>query len=151
MINHVRITRLLSCMSLFIGLVTTPAWANGDVFFEAEEIPGQTEYVVFGSIKDENGKFLDGVTVTIEVAEPHLSYDSYTNVLGRFRTLDVGRAVKDLGYTMDARKVSLTLFKSGYKMVRQLNRGRVGQNEGAVEVNFVMAPNDPVSAASSRR
>ena len=113
--------------------------ANGDVFFEAEEIPGQTEFVYFGSVKDEDGKYLDGATVSTTVTDPHLTYDAYTNVLGRYRTLDVGRVVVDLGFPVDSSKFELTVFMPGYTMVRRLNRGRAGQNKGAVEVNFIMA------------
>lgn len=119
--------------------VSRGALANGDVFFEAEEIPGQTEFVYFGSVKDEDGNYLDNVTVTIDVSEPHLTYDAYSNVLGRYRTLDVGRAVVDLGFEMDPSKVTVTVFKPGYKVVRKMDRRPSRAKKGAFEMNFIMA------------
>jgi hypothetical protein len=117
------------------------ALANGDVFFEAEEIPGQTEFVYFGSVKDDDGNYLEGAIVTTVVKEPQLTYDAYTNVLGRYRTLDVGRAVVDLGFEIDPKIFDVTVTLPGYTQVRRFNRGRAGQNKGAVELNFVMKKN----------
>lgn len=130
------------------GLSRT-ALANGDVFFEAEEIPGQTEFVYFGSVKDEGGDYLDGATVTIDVSDPHLTYDAYTNVLGRYRTLDVGRAIVDLGFEVDPSKVTVTVYKRGYTMTRRLDRRPVRAKKGAFEMNFVMAK-DKVGVAEKK-
>jgi hypothetical protein len=130
------------------GLSRT-ARANGDVFFEAEEIPGQTEFVYFGSVKDEDGNYLDGATVTIDVSDPHLTYDAYTNVLGRYRTLDVGRAIVDLGFEVDPSKVTVTVYKRGYTMTRRLDRRPVRAKKGAFEMNFVMAQ-DKVGVAEKK-
>jgi hypothetical protein len=125
------------------------ALANGDVFFEAEEIPGQTEFVYFGSVKDEKGNYLDGATVTIDVSDPHLTYDAYTNVLGRYRTLDVGRAIVDLGFEVDPTKVTVTVFKRGYTMTRRMDRRPARAKKGAFEMNFVMAE-DKVGVAEKK-
>ena len=119
--------------------LSPPALANGDVFFEAEEIPGQTEFVYFGTVKDESGNYLDGATVTTDVMEPHLTYDAYTGLLGRYRTLDVGRDIVELGFPVDPAKIDVKVYKPGYKMVRRLNRGSPRQNKGAFEINFIMA------------
>jgi hypothetical protein len=119
------------------------ALANGDVFFEAEEIPGKTEFVYFGSVKDEDGNFLDNVTVTIDVSDPHLTYDAYTTVLGRYRTLDVGRAVIDLGYELDPKKVTVTAFKRGYTVTRKMDRRPARASKGAFEMNFIMKKDEP--------
>ncbi|MBY0511272.1 MAG: carboxypeptidase-like regulatory domain-containing protein [Rhodospirillaceae bacterium] len=129
--------------------LTRTALANGDVFFEAEEIPGQTEFVYFGSVKDEDGNYLDGATVTIDVSDPHLTYDAYTNVLGRYRTLDVGRAIVDLGFEIDPSKVTVTVYKRGYAMTRRLDRRPVRAKKGAFEMNFVMAK-DKVGVAEKK-
>lgn len=129
--------------------LTRSALANGDVFFEAEEIPGQTEFVYFGSVKDEDGNYLDGATVTTDVSDPHLTYDAYTNVLGRYRSLDVGRAVIDLGFEVDPSKITVTVFKRGYTMVRRMNRGSPRRKKGAFEMNFVMAK-DKVGVAEKK-
>jgi hypothetical protein len=119
--------------------VTPKAFANGDVFFEAEEIPGKTEFVYFGAVRDEEGNYLDGATVTIDVSEPHLTYDAYTNILGRYRTLDVGRAIVDLGFEVDPSKVTVTAYKQGFKMTRRMDRRPGRAKKGAYEMNFVMA------------
>jgi hypothetical protein len=133
--------KLLGLGAAFAGLAAAgrKAFANGDVFFEAEEIPGKTEFVYFGSVKDEDGNFLDNVTVTIDVSDPHLTYDAYTTILGRYRTLDVGRAVIDLGYELDPKKVTVNAFKRGYTVTRKMDRRPARAVKGAFEMNFVMA------------
>lgn len=113
--------------------------ANGDEFFGAEEIPGQTEFVYFGSVKDDKGDYLDAVEVTLNIAEPPLTYVSYTDVLGRFRTLDAGRAIVDLGFEVDARTFEISVARDGYKQVRRMNRSPARAKKGAFEINFVMA------------
>ncbi len=125
-------------------------WANGDVFFEAEEIPGAPEYVVFGSVKDNKGNYLDNAVVTIDVSEPHLTYDAFTNVVGRFRTPDVGRAIIDVGFEVDPSKIAVTVYLPGYRMVQRLNRGKAGQKQGAIEMNFVMAKEDKAAATAKQ-
>ena len=73
------------------------------------------------------------------MSEPHLTYDAYTNILGRYRSLDVGRAVIDLGFEVDPKLISVTVFKQGYTMTRRMNRGSPRLKKGAFEMNFVMA------------
>lgn len=113
-------------------------WANGDLFFEAMEIPGKPEYVIFGNVKDERGKYLAGATVTVNVAEPMLSYTAETSVIGRYRTLDIGRAITGLGYEVDPSRIEVTVTHPGYSVARRAYRGKFGQKKGAVEMNFVM-------------
>lgn len=119
--------------------VSRHALANGDEFFGAEEIPGQTEFVYFGSVKDEKGDYLDAVEVTFNITEPPLTYVSYTDVIGRFRTLDAGRAIVDLGFEVDPRNFEITVARDGYKQVRRMNRSPVRAKKGAFEISFVMA------------
>ncbi len=114
------------------------AFANGDEFFGAEEIPGQTEFVYFGSVKDEKGGYLDAVEVTFSISEPPLTYVSYTDVLGRYRTLDAGRAIVDLGYEVDTSKFELNVARDGYMQTRRMNRSPSRAKKGAFEINFVM-------------
>jgi len=47
---------------------SVPAWPNGDTFFNSTEIPGNPQYVVFGSVKDVQGHYLSHATVTVSVA-----------------------------------------------------------------------------------
>ena len=88
----------LAIAALMTGLLTGVARSDGDLFFEAQEIAGQPEYVMFGNIKDDRGEYLEGAFVTIKVDEPMLAYTQPTDILGHYRTLDIGRAIKDLGY-----------------------------------------------------
>jgi hypothetical protein len=138
-------------MSLYVTMSGRAAIANGDSFFGAEEIPGQTEFVYFGSVKDTDGNYLEGVEVTLDVADPPLTYVAYTDVIGRFRTLDAGRAVVDLGYEVDTSKFSLYVARDGYKQVRKLDRTPRRAKKGAYEVNFVMEaePNKAKKALQS--
>lgn len=125
-----------ACLALL-----APEWgarANGDAFFAPEEIAGKPVYVVFGSVKDDHGNYLSGALVTIEVAEPVLIFDTTTNILGRFRTPDVGRAVIELGYEIDPARIEITVSAPGYAPLRRLKRGSPRQKEGATEVDFVM-------------
>jgi len=132
-------TSSLRAIALIAVMFTTPAWSNGDLFFEAQEIPGKVEYLVFGSVKDEDGNYLEGANVTVSVAEPRLAYTSQTDVIGRFRSLDIGRAVKGLGYDVEPSSIQVAVSYPGYRVVRRLYRGRHGQSKGAVEVNFIVA------------
>jgi hypothetical protein len=115
------------------------AMANGDLFFaEAVEIPGKTEFVYFGAVKSADGGYLADVIVSIEASDPRLSYEAYTNVIGRYRSPDIGRAIVDLGYEVDASKIQVTVFKKGYRTIRRMYRGKARQNKGAVEMDFTM-------------
>lgn len=121
------------------GSLSRDVFANGDEFFGAEEIPGQTEFVYFGSVKDEKGKYLDNVEVTLIVSDPPLTYLAYTDVLGRYRTLDAGRALLDLGYEPDPQLMTLSVARIGYAQTRRMNRSPTRAKKGAFEVNFVMS------------
>ncbi len=120
--------------------------ANGDQFFEAQEIPGKPEYVIFGTVKDEQGQYLEGAEVTIRVLEPFLSYTQETNFLGHYRTLDVGRAVEGLGYRLDPSQIKVVVIYPGYHEVRRLYRGRGRQASGAIELNILMVKDIPPRA-----
>jgi hypothetical protein len=123
---------------LAIGAPVQRSWGDGEPFFAAMEIPGKPEYVVFGSVKDDQGTFLRGANVTIKVSDPAMMSVATTDTMGRFRTLDVGRAIKDMGYDVDASHIDVSVAHPGYHMARKFNRGRGGQNSGAIEVDFVM-------------
>lgn len=49
---------------------------------------------------------------------------TWTNVLGRFRTIDVVRIVAREGARLDPQRVEFTVEKSGYEMVRRMIRTR---------------------------
>jgi hypothetical protein len=123
-----------------LGLYSGAASANGDLFFEAQETPGNPEYVVFGNVKDDKGNYLDGATVRVTVSKPDLSYTAQVGILGRYRTLDVGKAIQSLGYDIDPSLIKVTMIYPGYHVVRSISRARHGQRKGAIEIDFVMAP-----------
>lgn len=124
---------------LVLGLLLgAPAWSNGDMFFEAMEIPGKPEYVIFGNVKDVDGKRIAGAFITIKISEPRLSYTAETDVIGRFRTLDIGRAIRGLGYDVDPTKIAIDVEYPEHKVARRAYRGKRGQDKGAVEIDFVI-------------
>jgi hypothetical protein len=119
-----------------------PAWSNGDQFFQAMEIPGDPEYVVFGNVKDDQGNYLNHATVTVSVAEHMLEVTAQTGILGRFRAPDVGREIHDLGYQIDPSLIAVTVEYPGYHIAHREYRGKYRQNKGAIEMNFVMEKNE---------
>jgi hypothetical protein len=121
-----------------VGGSATPSWGDGEPFFAAMEIPGKPEYVVFGAVKDDQGAYLRGANITVTVSDPALMSVATTDTMGRFRTLDVGRAIKDMGYDVDASHIDVSVTDPGYRLAHKINRGRGGQNSGAVEMDFVM-------------
>jgi hypothetical protein len=131
---------VLGALLLVLG---TCAWANGDNFFRSKEIKGKAEYVVFGSVKDERGRVIKDATVTIAAAEHVLAFQVLTDVLGRFRTPDIGLAIKDLGYEVDPAMITVAVEYPGYHIAHREYRGKYRQKKGAVEINFRMQRNRP--------
>lgn len=138
MLSTKRFLWLLGAAVLALSAPTTGARADGDDFFGAEEIPGQPVYVVFGSVKDDHGNRLTNAVVTVEVREPVLIFDTTTNILGRFRTVDVGRAVTELGYDVDPVQIEVSVSAPGYVLMRRLRGDSPRRKEGAIEIDFVM-------------
>jgi hypothetical protein len=127
------------CGGAAIGCVfALPAFANGDTFFQSKEVPGAAEFVLFGSVKDMQGKYLDKATVTVTVPVHQVEFSVETDILGRFRTPDIGRAVRELGYEVDPSLILISVEYRNYRLVRREYRGKFGQKKGAVEVNFRM-------------
>jgi hypothetical protein len=140
-----RVTECSRRAALFAGgaacaalAVPGVAKANGDVFFEALEIEGDPQFVYYGSVKDKAGNYISGALVAVDVSEPQLTYESYTNMLGRFRSLDVGRVVQNLGYKINPNAIDVRVFAPGYKTVRKLSMRRSRDTLGAFEINFVL-------------
>ncbi len=125
--------------------VSSAAMANGDVFFEAMEIEGDPQFVYYGSVKDRSGKYINGALVAVDVKTPQLMYESYTNMLGRFRSLDVGRVIQDLGYEIDPSQIDISVFAPGYKTVSKFSMRRSRDTTGAFEVNFILEEDPSVT------
>jgi hypothetical protein len=126
---------VLSCTA------TTPALSNGDTFFQSTEIAGNPHYVIFGCVKDVQGHYLTHATVKVHVAEHMFDVSAQTNVLGRFRTPDVGREINDLGYEVDPALITISVEYPGYHIAHREYRGKYRQNRGAIEINFLMEKN----------
>lgn len=118
-----------------------PALSNGDTFFNTREIPGNPQYVVFGSVKDVQGHYLKDVTVTVSVVKHMVELSAHTDVLGRYRTPDVGRSIQDLGYPVDPSLIIVSVDCPGYHIAHRQYRGKYRQSRGAVEIDFVLAKN----------
>ena len=133
-------------------LVTAPgARADGDDFFRSEVFKADGTRLkhsgYYGSVKDDRGKHIYdatitvSVTVTTEQGSQQVVFNAYTDLLGRYRTLDVAGVVFDLTAIeteIDPKTVEVTVAKKGYVTVRRLNRAKPGQ-AGAIEIDFVMA------------
>ena len=133
-----------------ITALSRTAFANGDEFFGADEIPGRPVFVYFGTIRSDDGKYLNAVEVTLEIADPPMTLVSYSDVLGRFRTMDAGRTVADMGYEVEAQNFKVSVAREGYREVRRLSRAPVKAKPGAAyEIDFIMTadPSQPGSGA----
>ena len=135
--------RVASVLAAAALVTAVPAWSNGDTFFNTKEIAGNPQYVVFGSVKDVEGHHLKNVTVTVSVVKHMLEVSARTDVLGRYRTPDVGREIEELGYPVDPSLIIVFLDCPGYYIARRQYRGKRGQSKGAIEINFVMARSSP--------
>ena len=117
------------------------AWADCDSFFLSTEIPGNPQYVVYGSVKDENGRRIENATVRVYVVEHMIDLETKTDVLGRFRTPDVGRVITEMGYEVDPSLITVAIIYPGYHIAHREYRGRRGQKQGAVEMDFRLKKN----------
>lgn len=127
------------------------AFANGDDFFGADEVPGKPVFVYYGTIKSDDGKYLEGTEVTLEIADPPMTLVTYSDVLGRFRTLDAGRTLTDMGYGVEASNLTVNVAREGYRQVRRLNRAPANPKVGAAyEMNFIMTKDPTMPAPPAR-
>jgi hypothetical protein len=115
------------------------AWSNGKNFFQDWEVVGNPEYVIFGNVKDNEGQYLGDASVTVRVTEPVLIFRSPTDVLGHYRTLDVGRAIVSLDYEVDPSRIEVNAEYPGYHVISRTYRGKHDQKRGMVEIDFIMA------------
>ncbi len=133
--------------------ISRAAFANGDDFFGADEVPGKPIFVYFGTVKSDTGKYLDGVEVTMTITEPPMVLVVYTDILGRFRTLDAGRTLSDMGYTteINSKNFKVGVATGGYRQIRQLNRAPANAKPGAAyEMNFIMTKDESMPEPPAR-
>lgn len=134
----IRRIAISSVIAAVLCVSAMPAGSSGAMFLQSTEIPGNPEFVIFGSVKDDRGKYLDHAIVKVKVAQHMLEFTAETNVIGRFRTPDIGRAIKDLGYEVDLSLISVTVECPNYGVVHREYRGKYRQSKGAIEMNFRM-------------
>ncbi len=141
----------LACAILISVLVGMPRGArcDGDDFFlDMRGMPRETELIYIGVVKDEEGKYLQGAIVRAELALEmdsgvrYLKYDSVTDVLGRYRTRNLGRTIIGLDLEIDPKKVTLTALKDGYTIKRSYVRSPRTQTR-LIEVDFLMTKKPP--------
>lgn len=124
--------------------------ANGDDFFNNPldaKVPLDQQMVFIGNVRDGAGNVVENAAINVSVRVPPgyslepVTFSAYTNVIGRYRTLDVLSVVASMiGADVDLKPqaVEITAKKAGYTMSRRMNRARASQNRGLFEVNFVL-------------
>ena len=127
------------------------AAADGDDFFNADTTNGipldqQLRYV--GSVKDDAGVRVADAVITITIHVPpeyggqQLKFESYTNMIGRYRSLNLPSVMFSmLGLELDVEpsQVEIAAGKKGYATLRTLRRSKTSQRRGAIETDFVLA------------
>jgi hypothetical protein len=143
-----------------VGYLSCPdsAFSNGDEFFQgdpfADDKPLDVQVIFAGSVKDQDGQPIPDATITVAITvdtprgEREITYNAYTNNIGRYRALDVATVImvmEQVTITVDPRQAELTVAKPGFEVVRRLDRSRRSQTSGVFEIDFTMrataAPN----------
>jgi hypothetical protein len=70
---------------------------------------------------------------------------TYSDGIGRFRTMDIAGVVANYGFELDPTRVELTVSKPGYTMTRRFRRTRASQIMGLVEVDFEVTRDAPAA------
>ena len=101
-----------------------------------------------GNVRDEAGKAVFDATITVAVTiridgeAQSLTYTSYTDTLGHYRTYGPEQVVADLMQIeakVDPKDVQIvSVEKEGYTEVRRFNRGYLGSKSGPQQVDFVV-------------
>jgi hypothetical protein len=130
------------------------ALANGDDYFSTRSSlfnpDGSRRKAAagfFGQVKDDGGKMLKDATLTVAINVPtdagveRVTYNAYTDVLGRYHTLDPAGVVATLlGLEVEVRPDQLEMVgveAEGYVEMRRINRSRRGRS-GPGEIDFIM-------------
>jgi hypothetical protein len=137
---------------MFACVVGAPSvHADGDDFFAFQlGTNAGTKNSFIGSVKDDRGNFLSGATLTILVKAPSVdeaddspidvTFKSFTNVIGRYRTLsadDMVSVISGAAVVLKPEDVKLVgVTKAGYKQIQRIDRSRPGRSMR--EIDFVM-------------
>ena len=139
-------------LCLMMGL-SNSAFANGDAFFRFDvynqtDTPLEEQTIYAGNVKDVDGNYIEDVTITVGITVPTLrgdrrvTYNAYSNIVGRYRSSDVASvilAMEDIEHDVNPRDVEVSVSKEGYKVVRRLDRSRYSQRRGVFEIDFLLA------------
>lgn len=130
--------------ALLLTLIAAPpAWPNGDDFFRGTDSPLSSQLVFVGSVRDDAGRYISGALVTWNAisrdAEQVTSAGTYTDAIGRYRTIDVEHIVRNNGLEFDPARVEINVTKPGYIMVSQFRRTAATKQMGLIEINFILA------------
>lgn len=142
----------IAVVGILGALIAPASWADGDDFFQRSDTPLENQLVFVGTVKDQSGAYLNGALVTWhaisvdESGEQSSSSGTFTDRMGRFRTVDVARIVALNGYELDPSRVELSVTKPGYTMMRRFKRTRERDRMGLQEIDFVMAKAKPAIA-----
>ena len=107
-------------------------YADGDDYFQPTNLPLNQQLIFVGVVKDEAGGYLQGAlvrwtatgTASVDGEDYTSSAGSWTDLLGRFRSVDVARVLAIEGIKVDPARVEVTVEKPGYEVVRRLKRSR---------------------------
>ncbi len=137
--------------ALILAFGVSRAHADGDEFFASvlRQAGEGAKNGFMGNVKDDEGRLLPDAIVTVLVKAPgeggptDVTYKSYTNMLGRYRTLDpvdVVGLIRDIDVVLKPEDVTLVgVAKDGYTQVRRFDRSKPGQ--AVREIDFVMKKN----------
>ena len=138
----------LAVVAVFIGCVfaSIDVHADGDDYFQPSNAPLDHQLIFVGVVKDEAGGYLQGAlvrwhatgTASVDGEEYTSTAGSWTDLLGRFRSVDVARVLAIEGVRLDPTRVDVTVEKSGYEVIRRIKRSRPRQRMGLQEVDFIM-------------
>ena len=144
-------------LTVFLLLILSLGFAhgargNGDEFFqgdvlESDNKPLETQILYAGRVKDQDGDYIEDATITVAITVPtprgerRVTYNAYTNNIGRYLTLDVAGVVlmmEAIEVEVEPDEVEVTVEKEGYEVVRRLDRSRTRQKNGLFEIDFWM-------------
>ena len=145
-------TNPLLGVTLFAFLFgAVPVYADGDDFFAFQlGVNEATRNGYIGTVKDDKGNFLSGAMLTFVVKAPSVdeaddspidvTFKSFTNFMGRYRTLNVDDMVSVINGAQIALKPDdiklVGVSKQGYRQIQRFDRSRTGQPMR--EIDFVM-------------
>lgn len=145
-----------ACAAALMVFAASRAWADGDEFFTFRSrlfnengARAEVDIGFVGSVKDDAGARIADAVITVAVSVEtengvqRVTFDSYTDLLGRYRTLDAAGAAADLlgieVYLLPEDVELIGVEKEGYVQVRRFLRGTSGK-ETIQEVDFIMRP-----------